>query len=192
MNITEKMQEYFKNTPRDQVLKDWAKTAKYDYVGPTVEQFLIYSIRVGRKIRLGRQISRAKIKRYSLPGWYRYVPSRDSFYRQMYNTPDPYPIKCMTFHLDALPDEILAKMKANQEQTNLKIKQPAQEHPDLPAYFSDYDCVNHLHKVRSGYYVRDKGWNHGVEKTCNPPTKEGYYHDEYMSKYKLALSGLPF
>jgi len=62
----------------------------------------------------------------------------------------------------------------------------------LPAYFSDFDCVNHLHKSRSGHYVRVKGWNDGVDKICNPPSKEGYYHDEYMSQYRLALLGLPF
>ena len=75
-----------------------------------------------------------------------------------------------------------------------------QEHPEpaivgnnvLPAYFSDFDCVNHLHKSKSGYYVGVKGWNDGVDKNCNPPTKVGYYFDEYISQYRLALSGLPF
>jgi hypothetical protein len=74
------------------------------------------------------------------------------------------------------------------------------EHPEpdivgnnvLPAYFSDEQCVNQLHKSKSGYFVRLKGWNDGVDKNCNPPTKEGYYFDEYMSQYRLAQSGLPF
>ena len=37
--ILEGLQEYFKNTPREQVEKDWAK---YDYlnsVGPTLKEF---------------------------------------------------------------------------------------------------------------------------------------------------------
>jgi hypothetical protein len=62
----------------------------------------------------------------------------------------------------------------------------------LPAYFSDFDSVNHLHKSKSGYYVRVKGWNDGVRKNCNAPSKSGYYFDEYMIHYRIALSELPF
>lgn len=63
---------------------------------------------------------------------------------------------------------------------------------DLPAYYSDFDCVNHLHKGRSGNYVRVKGWNDGVDKNYNPPVKQGYYYDEYTNRYELAISGMPF
>jgi hypothetical protein len=34
------LKEYFENTPRDKVLEDWAKSAEYDKIGPTVEEFL--------------------------------------------------------------------------------------------------------------------------------------------------------
>ena len=38
-NLAENLRKYFENTPQDQVLADWAKTEKYDNVGPTVEAF---------------------------------------------------------------------------------------------------------------------------------------------------------
>lgn len=62
----------------------------------------------------------------------------------------------------------------------------------LPAYFSDVECVNQRHKNKSGYYVRNKGWNDGLSKTLNPPVLNGYYFNEYMQFYNTAASGLPF
>lgn len=69
MNLAENMREYLKNTPRDQVLKAWAKSEKFDSVCPTVDQFLIHSKRVGRRFRLGKQIGRRYMKRYSVHDW---------------------------------------------------------------------------------------------------------------------------
>lgn len=39
-NFFEELKKYFHDTPRDQVLEDWAKSEKFDEVGPTVEEFL--------------------------------------------------------------------------------------------------------------------------------------------------------
>ena len=62
----------------------------------------------------------------------------------------------------------------------------------LPAHYSDSDNINQIFKCKSGYYVSEKGWIDGEEKKCNPPTKSGYYYDEYMSQYIFASTGLPF
>jgi hypothetical protein len=39
-NFVEKLEKYFKETPRNKVLEDWGKTKKYDTVGPTIKEFL--------------------------------------------------------------------------------------------------------------------------------------------------------
>jgi hypothetical protein len=39
-NFYEKLVEYFKNTPREKVLEDWNKTAEFDNIGLTMEEFL--------------------------------------------------------------------------------------------------------------------------------------------------------
>lgn len=39
-NFLEKLINYFENTPREQVLADWAKSEEYDNVGLTVQEFL--------------------------------------------------------------------------------------------------------------------------------------------------------
>jgi hypothetical protein len=39
-NFFEELKKYFEVTPRDKVLEDWAKSAEFDNVGPTVEAFL--------------------------------------------------------------------------------------------------------------------------------------------------------
>lgn len=68
--------------------------------------------RVGRRFRLGKIIGRRYISRY--------MPEVNRLLSEPIES-----IRCMTFHQKALPDEILARMKANQERANLKIKQPA-------------------------------------------------------------------
>lgn len=39
-NFYEKLKQYFEETPREKVLEDWAKSAEFDKVGPTVDDFL--------------------------------------------------------------------------------------------------------------------------------------------------------
>jgi hypothetical protein len=39
-NFFEDLKKYFEVTPREKVLEDWAKSAEFDKVGPTVEEFL--------------------------------------------------------------------------------------------------------------------------------------------------------
>lgn len=39
-NFFEELKKYFEVTPREQVLEDWDKSAEFDKVGPTVEDFL--------------------------------------------------------------------------------------------------------------------------------------------------------
>lgn len=46
--LLEELKEYFENTPREQILKDWESTKEYEGVGPTADEFLtsVYSQRV--------------------------------------------------------------------------------------------------------------------------------------------------
>ena len=37
-NFFEELKKYFEVTPREKVLEDWAKSAEFDKVGPTVEE----------------------------------------------------------------------------------------------------------------------------------------------------------
>lgn len=39
-NFFEELKKYFQNTPREQILEDWARTEKFDELGPTVEEFI--------------------------------------------------------------------------------------------------------------------------------------------------------
>ncbi len=39
-NFFEELKKYLEVTPREKVLEDWAKSAEFDKVGPTVEEFL--------------------------------------------------------------------------------------------------------------------------------------------------------
>ena len=38
-NILEDLKKYFRETPREKVVKDWADTEKFDEVGPKIEDF---------------------------------------------------------------------------------------------------------------------------------------------------------
>lgn len=38
--ITEKLKEYFDNTPEDKILSDWEKSKEWDNVGITVDKFV--------------------------------------------------------------------------------------------------------------------------------------------------------
>lgn len=40
MSILDKLKKYFETTPREQIEKDWADCAKYDNVGPKVDDFI--------------------------------------------------------------------------------------------------------------------------------------------------------
>jgi hypothetical protein len=39
-DIFENLKEYYKTTPREKVLEDWNKSAEFDKVGPTVDEFI--------------------------------------------------------------------------------------------------------------------------------------------------------
>jgi hypothetical protein len=39
-NFYEELKHYFETTPREKVLEDWNKSAEFDKIGPTVEEFL--------------------------------------------------------------------------------------------------------------------------------------------------------
>jgi len=39
-NFLEQLKKYFEDTPQDKVLADWEKSAKFDEIGPTVDEFL--------------------------------------------------------------------------------------------------------------------------------------------------------
>jgi len=40
MDFLNKLEEYFKNTPREKILEDWEVSKSYDNVGPKVEDFI--------------------------------------------------------------------------------------------------------------------------------------------------------
>lgn len=40
--LLDKMDEYFKNTPKEKVQEDWKKSEKYDKVGITINKFINY------------------------------------------------------------------------------------------------------------------------------------------------------
>jgi hypothetical protein len=42
-NFLEELRKYFENTPQDKILEDWSKSAEFDNVGPSVEEYLLYS-----------------------------------------------------------------------------------------------------------------------------------------------------
>lgn len=42
-DFLQQLKDYFKNTPREKVLEDWAKSAEFDNVGPTVDDFIAES-----------------------------------------------------------------------------------------------------------------------------------------------------
>ena len=39
-NFFEELKKYFEVTPREKVLEDWAKSAEFDNIGPTVKEFI--------------------------------------------------------------------------------------------------------------------------------------------------------
>ncbi|ASS50443.1 MAG: hypothetical protein A3D31_12815 [Candidatus Fluviicola riflensis] len=40
--MLEEVKTYFRNTPQDQIDKDWAEYAKYDQIGPKVDELLCH------------------------------------------------------------------------------------------------------------------------------------------------------
>ena len=40
MNILQKLEEYFKNTPKEQLDKDWEELKKYNEIGLDVDEYL--------------------------------------------------------------------------------------------------------------------------------------------------------
>ena len=40
MNMLQELEKYFKETPREQILKEWEETEEFDKVGITVDDFL--------------------------------------------------------------------------------------------------------------------------------------------------------
>ncbi|UWY29371.1 hypothetical protein N4T20_05400 [Flavobacterium sp. TR2] len=41
--LLEDLKKYFKETPKEQIKSDWAKSEKYDEIGPAVDEFIEYS-----------------------------------------------------------------------------------------------------------------------------------------------------
>ena len=42
-NFFEELKKYFENTPREQVLADWAKSEAFTQVGPSVAEFIMHT-----------------------------------------------------------------------------------------------------------------------------------------------------
>ena len=41
--LLEDLKKYFKETPKEKIKSDWAKSERYDEIGPTVDKFIEYS-----------------------------------------------------------------------------------------------------------------------------------------------------
>jgi hypothetical protein len=41
--LLEDLKKYFSETPQEEIISDWAKSEKYDEVGPPVDQFIEFS-----------------------------------------------------------------------------------------------------------------------------------------------------
>ena len=39
-NLLEDLKKYFRDTPDEQIQKDWSESEKYDEIGPSVEEFI--------------------------------------------------------------------------------------------------------------------------------------------------------
>jgi hypothetical protein len=39
-NFLDELKKYFESTPQNKILEDWAKSERYDEIGPTVEEFI--------------------------------------------------------------------------------------------------------------------------------------------------------
>lgn len=72
--LLEKVKQYFANTPREQVEKDWAKTEEYDNIGPTIKEFMSFQEKLNVfhqlnvKIKLVDKDIPTKIPAYALDG----------------------------------------------------------------------------------------------------------------------------
>lgn len=42
-NFLDELKKYFESTPKEKILEDWAKSEKFDQVGPSIEDFLVNS-----------------------------------------------------------------------------------------------------------------------------------------------------
>lgn len=40
MNLLQKLEEYFRNTPKEQLDKDWEELKEYNEIGPDVNEYL--------------------------------------------------------------------------------------------------------------------------------------------------------
>lgn len=40
MNILQKLEEYFRNTPKEQLDKDWEELKEYNEIGPDMDEYL--------------------------------------------------------------------------------------------------------------------------------------------------------
>lgn len=58
MNLLQKLEEYFRNTPKEQLDKDWEELKKYNEIGPDVDEY-IKSVKESIK-KYGRQIKKDK------------------------------------------------------------------------------------------------------------------------------------
>lgn len=61
MDYIEELKSYLKNTPREEIQKEWDKTQQYDEIGPTVKDFLEYSYALQR-VRLNKPLINVKSK----------------------------------------------------------------------------------------------------------------------------------
>ena len=66
-SMYEKLKDYFENTPKEQIEKDWKETEKYDEVGPTVKEFIGMSTLDLDKIeeRIDKMLEEDKVEIYT-------------------------------------------------------------------------------------------------------------------------------
>jgi hypothetical protein len=64
-DFSEKLKQYFEETPMEKVLEDWAKSVEYDNVGPTVNEFLDNTNK--QKILDTSKVTRVEVIQHSEP-----------------------------------------------------------------------------------------------------------------------------
>ena len=47
--MLDQLKQYFKNTPQEQIKKDWKSLAKYDKVGPPASEYIEYLKEINEK-----------------------------------------------------------------------------------------------------------------------------------------------
>lgn len=90
-NLVENLEKYFNETPLEQVIKDWEATAKFENVGPTLEEFMNNNPFLNdKKFLLSFNEEMVKLYHWFLPADEKMI---DEFLRKKYQDRDEFLLK---------------------------------------------------------------------------------------------------